>query len=159
MRGESMTRDIGDRGSVKDSAAGGRGGVPLWVGIVVIVGAFLMALGGVIALVKPGMMLAPHDAITEGVVVYAGYLVARNLAVALFLLIALALRARGQLSLMVLLAGCIQLFDAVLDLKEGRWTLVPGVSILGLVFLLAAARLSGFAFWKAGAWRGSVEGE
>ncbi len=154
-----MMREIDNREPVSDSAAGSRSAIPVWVGAVVIIGAFLMAVGGIVALVNPGMMLGPREGITAGVVVYAGYLVARNLAVALFLTIALVLRARGQLSVLVLLAGCIQLFDAALDLKEGRWALVPGVSILGLVLLFAAARVSGFPFWKVGAWRGLRERE
>ena len=50
------------------------------------------------------------------------------------------------------LTAFIQLADAILDAVEGRWPIVPGVIILGVLFFLAAARLSGHPFWKAEAW-------
>ena len=47
---------------------------PRWVYVVVLIGALLMALGGVIALVNPAMLVSPHDQINGAVHVYAGYL-------------------------------------------------------------------------------------
>jgi hypothetical protein len=35
---------------------------------------------------------------------------------------------------------------------EGRWIIVPGVVVFGLLFLLASARLCGHPFWRREAW-------
>ena len=70
--------------------------IPWWVGAVVVLGAALMAMGAVIALVHPAMLVSPGDEINSAAHIYAGYLVSRNLIVAVFLLLALGLRARGM---------------------------------------------------------------
>jgi hypothetical protein len=48
--------------------------------------------------------------------------------------------------------GLIQLLDVCMDVAEGRWSIVPGILVFGIVFLVGAARLCGFPFWKAEAW-------
>jgi hypothetical protein len=111
---------------------------PAWLYVSVTIGAILMGLGGVIALVKPGLLLGPGDTISSGVQVYAGYLVSRNLALAAMLLALLYLRERRMLQGMMLLTAVIQVLDAVLDAVEGRWPIVPGVLVFGVVFLLGA---------------------
>ncbi len=126
--------------------------IPLWVRVFVIVGSLLMALGGVIALVKPSMLMSPHDEITNGVKIYAGYVVARNLALGLFLPILLILRARRALGSMMVLVGFIQILDVIMDCIEGRWAIVPGILVLGILYLIAAARISGAPFWRRQSW-------
>src|SRR5664279_780262 len=64
--------------------------IPTWVSLVVLVGALLTAIGAVIALVNPAMLAAPHIEINGAVHIYAGYLAARNFALA-FMLVALLL--------------------------------------------------------------------
>jgi hypothetical protein len=127
----------------------------LWLGAVVILGAVLTAAGAVIALVHPIMLVSPHDEINGAVRIYAGYLVARNLAIAILLLGLLIVGARRALGNLMVLVGFIQLFDACMDVAEGRWTVAPGVLVFGLIFLFAAARLcDGIPFWKLDAWKG-----
>ena len=128
--------------------------IPWWVFAVIMLGAVLMASGAVIALVHPAMLVAPGDEITGAVRIYAGYLVPRNLTIAIFLLLALGLRARGMLSTLVLLTAWIQILDAGMDAFEGRWMVVPGVVVLGALFFFASVRLSGYPFWRVEAWRG-----
>ena len=127
--------------------------IPWWVTVIVVLGALLMAMGAVIALVHPAMLVSPGDEINGAVRIYAGYLFSRNLAVAVLLLLALGLRARGMLNTLVLLTAWIQIFDAGVDAWEGRWVIVPGVLVLGGMFLAASARLSGAPFWRGEAWR------
>lgn len=128
--------------------------IPFWLGAVVVLGALLTAMGAVIALVRPIMLVSPHDEINGAVRIYAGYLVARNLAIALLLLALLFVGARRALGNLMVLVGFIQLFDACMDVAEGRWTIAPGVLVFGLIFLFAAVRLcDGFPFWKLEAWR------
>jgi hypothetical protein len=130
-----------------------KGENPRWVTAVVLLGAVLMAVGAVIALVHPAMLVLPGDEINGAARIYAGYLVSRNLTIATFLLLALVLRARGMLNTLVLLVAWIQILDASVDGWEGRWMIVPGILVLAGMFLAAAVRLSGYPFWKAEAWR------
>ena len=113
-----------------------------------------MGTGAVLAFVHPAMLVSPHDEINSAVHVYAGYLTARNGVLAIMLVALLALRARRALGNLMVIVALIQFLDAIMDLLEGRWTLVPGVLVFGLVYLIAAARLSGYPFWRSEAWPG-----
>jgi len=135
-------------GSVVDKTAA----IPLWVRVFVVAGGLLMALGGVIALANPSMLMAPHDEITNGVKIYAGYVAARNLVLGLFLPLLLALRARRALGSMMVLVGLIQILDLIMDCVENRWAIVPGVLVLGILYLIGAARVAGAPFWRRESW-------
>lgn len=127
--------------------------LPWWLSTIVILGALLMATGGVIALVHPGMLASPKDQITGTVQVYAGYLVSRNLALAFLLVVMLGIRASQPVCVLVLLTALIQLLDAGMDCLEGRWTLVPGVLVFAVAYFFCASWLSGHALWKIDTWR------
>jgi hypothetical protein len=127
--------------------------MPWWVWAIVLVGALLLGAGGFIALVHPAMFASPQDEINGAVRIYAGYVAARDLGLAIMLIAALSLRAKGALNMMMLLIALIQILDALIDLQEGRYLIVPGVLVLGLLFFAGAARLSGYPFWKVGAWK------
>ena len=126
--------------------------IPWWTIAVVVIAALLLAVGGIIALVHPAMLVSPHDEINSAAHIYAGYLASRNLVLAALLFVTLFARAKAALSNLTVLTGFIQLTDAAMDCAEGRWPIVPGVIVLGAVLLLAAARLSGSPFWKRSAW-------
>jgi hypothetical protein len=127
--------------------------IALWLSLVVIMGAFLMATGAIVALVHPAMLVSPGDEINGAVRILAGYMVSRNLVLAFMLLALLVLGARRALGNLMVLVGAIQILDACIDAAEGRWAIVPGVVVFGLVFLVGAAVLSGgFPFWKRRAW-------
>ena len=70
---------------------------PLWVQIVVIVGAVLLSAGAFISLLHPILLVSPHDEINSAVRVYAAYTFSRDLGLA-FMLIAALLCAPAQLS-------------------------------------------------------------
>lgn len=127
--------------------------VPIWIGIVAVLGAILTAAGAVIALVNPAMLVSPHDAINNAVHVYAGYLFSRNLVIAVMLVALLIFGARRALSQLLVLVGLIQLADAFVDVVEARWAVASGVLILGILFLVAATRLASTPFWRTKAWR------
>jgi uncharacterized membrane protein len=63
-----------------------------------------------------------------------------------------ALPTHGHSKYLILLTAFIQLLDAAVDCMEGRWIIVPGVLIFGLLFFFASARLSGHPFWRKEAW-------
>lgn len=121
---------------------------PWWLQTIVLVGALLMGAGSLIALLNPAMLVSTHDEINVAVHIYAGYLFSRNTALAILLVASMLLRSKGTLNTLILLTAFIQLLDAAVDCKEGRWVIVPGVVVFGLLFLLASARLSGHPFWR-----------
>ncbi len=127
--------------------------LPRWLRTIVVLGALLMATGALIALFHPVLLVSPHDEINGAVHIYAGYLFSRNLALAIMLLAAMGIRARGTLNALMLLTAFIQVLDAGIDCVEGRWVIVPGVVLIGLMFFVGSARLSGYPFWRMEAWR------
>lgn len=124
---------------------------PKWIALIVIPGALLLAAGAIIALVNPAMLASGE--INGAVHVYAGYLVARNLAIALLLIVTLSIGARRPLGTLMVLTAIIQVLDAVMDGVEGRWSLIPVVLAFAVAFLFGAARTTGYPFWKLAAWR------
>jgi hypothetical protein len=119
----------------------------------VFLGALRMITGALLALLHPALLVSPHDEINAAVDIYAGYLASRNLGLAIMLLAAMSLRAKGTLNTLMLLSAFIQLLDAGIDCVEGRWVIVPGVVLIGLLFFVGSARLSGYPFWRMEAWR------
>ena len=135
------------------SPSDGNAAFPRWVQAIVILGALLMLMGALIAVFRPVMLVSPGEEINAAVRVYAGYLFSRNLALAVMLLLALILRARGTLYALILLTSFVQLLDTGMDIAEGRWPLVPGVAIFAVLFFVAAAKVSGQPFWNPAAWK------
>jgi hypothetical protein len=121
--------------------------------LIAALGALLLISGALIALFHPAMLVSPHDEISGAVHIYAGYLASRNLALAVMLLAALALGAKRLLNNLLLLLSLIQLFDAAIDVVEGRWSVASGVLVLAILFFAASGSLSGYPFWKTHAWK------
>lgn len=126
--------------------------IPLWVSIVVILGVLLTATGAVISKVNP-TLLTNGSPITEAARVYADYMFARNLPLAVMLLFLLAVRARRMLAGFMVLTALIQLVDVINDLSRGVFVLVPGLLVFAIVFLIGAWQLFGQVFWHVDAWR------
>lgn len=124
---------------------------PLWVFIVVILGALLTITGAVISKVDP-TLLTNGSPMTEAARVYADYLFARNLALAVMLLFLLVVKARRMLAGFMVLVAFIQIVDVGDDLARGALLLVPGLLLFAIVFLVGAWRLFGQAFWHVDAW-------
>jgi len=122
------------------------------VAIVVILGALLTATGAVISKVDP-TLLTNGSPMTDAARVYADYMFARNLSLALMLLLLLALRARRMLAGFMVLIALIQVVDVINDLARGDYVLVPGLLVFAIVFLFGAWRLFGQAIWHVDAWR------
>ena len=148
-----MAKWNGGKGSIATPGTQANQRIAWWLNAIVILGAALTAMGAIIALVHPAMLVSPHDEINGAVHIYAGYLAARNLALAFMLVALLLIGARRALGNLMVLVGLIQILDACMDVAEGRWAIAPGVSIFALVFLIGAARLSGFPFWRLAAWK------
>jgi hypothetical protein len=65
--------------------------LPWWLVGIVALGALLISAGALIALLHPAMLVSSQDPINGAVRVYAGYLVSRNLALAIMLFITLGI--------------------------------------------------------------------
>ncbi len=126
---------------------------PWWINVIVVLGALLMATGGFMALLQPSRLVSPLDEINGAVHIYAGYFASRALVLSVMLVAALLFRAKGLLNSLMLLTAFVQLMDLGVDWHEGRWSVVPGVVVVGVLFFVGAWRLSGYPFWKAEAWR------
>ncbi len=126
--------------------------IPWWLRIMVILGALLLAIGAALALFNPVMLVSPDDEINSSVHIYAGYFAVRNAALAIMLVALLCLGARQALSNIMVLTALIQLLDICMDIHEQRWSLIPGVLLYAVLFLIGAARLSGHPFWKFKSW-------
>jgi hypothetical protein len=91
---------------------------------------------------------------TDSARIYASYMFARDLALAVMLLLLLVVRARRMLAGFMVLTALIQFVDIVDDLFRGAFLLLlPVVFVFAIVFLLAAGRLFGRAIWHVDAWR------
>lgn len=130
--------------------------IPWWVTLVVLLGAALLTAGAIISKLAP-TMLTNGNAMTGAARVYADYLFARNLPLALMLLFLLALRSRHMLAGFMVLIALIQLLDAANDLLRGDVLLIPGVLLFALAFWSGAARLFGQAPWHRAVWREAAE--
>ncbi len=101
--------------------------IPLWVSIVVIIGALLTTTGAVISKVDP-TILTNNSPMTDAARVYADNMFARNLPLAVMLLLLLALRARRMLAGFMVLIAFIQIVDVINDLARVRHR-IPGWSL------------------------------
>lgn len=126
--------------------------IPLWVSIIVILGALLSITGAVVSKVDPAF-LTNGSPTTEAVKVYADYMFARSLSLTVMLLFLLAVRARRMLAGFMVLIAIIQIIDIGDDLARGAFLLVPGLLVFAVVFLIGAWRLFGQAVWRIDTWR------
>src|SRR5215469_7470876 len=82
--------------------------IPLWISIIVILGALLTVEGAIISKVDP-TLLTNGSPMTDAARVYADYTFARNLPLAIMLLFLLAVKARHMLAGFMVLTAFIQL--------------------------------------------------
>lgn len=117
--------------------AAARGAVPLFVVLVTGVSVVLLGAGAVLALVAPGLLAGGGQALGRSRV-FEDYTASRDGALAVFLLVPLLRRSTAVLRWTLLLVVCVQILDAVLDVSEGRWSIVPvAIAVAGACFLSA----------------------
>lgn len=126
--------------------------IPIWVTVVVILGALLTLVGAIVSKVDP-TLLTNNSPMTEAARVYADYTFARDLAVAVMLLFLLFIRARRMLAGFMVLVALIQVIDILDDLAGGLFVLIPGLLVFAVVFLLGAWALFGRPIWQVENWR------
>ncbi len=119
---------------------------PWWVTAIVVLGALLTAVGGLLAIYPAG------EHLTAAGRNYADYLVTRNVAMAVMLLLMRALRVRAALTALMILTALIQVMDAVTASFTGRLELVPVDLVFAVAFMIGAAHLSTRPLWRATSW-------
>ena len=126
--------------------------IPLWISIVVVLGALLTAAGAIISKVDP-TLLTNGSPMTDAARVYADYMFARNLPLAVMLLFLLLVKARHMLAGFMVLTAFIQIVDVINEVARGAFLLIPGLLIFAALFLIGAWQLFGQAIWHIDAWR------
>jgi len=115
------------------------------IGAVVVLGALVTGLTGVLSLVAPATFLAltghRGEPVTAGVRVFAAYAGARELAIAVALVVLLALRSRRVLPGLMMVTAGANAVDVVGAVAAGRWVQLPGAVVVALVFLATAVWL------------------
>jgi hypothetical protein len=116
--------------------------IPIAVGTIVILGALFNAAVGALSLFSPTGFLAlvgeRSQDLTPGVMVFAGYAAARELAIAAALLVLLAVRATPALVGVLVFAALANVFDTAGALLAGRWVQLPGAVIFSVAYASAA---------------------
>ncbi|HEY7341896.1 MAG TPA: hypothetical protein VH591_13520 [Ktedonobacterales bacterium] len=128
--------------------------IPLWIAIVVFIGAVLLLVGALVSKVDP-TLLTNNSPMTDAARVYADYTFARDLALAVMLLFLLFVRARRMLAGFMVLVTLIQVIDILDDLARGTFVLIPGLLIFAILFLIGAWQLFGRPLWQMTTWRDS----
>jgi hypothetical protein len=124
-----------------------------WVVVVVVCCAILLAAGAAIAAVRPALLGTAADPVTATERVFADYVVARNGALALLLVLLLGVRAVHGLVIALLLVALIQIGDAILDSAQGRLDILPVAAAIAIACIAAAVRHSPKPLWQLSTWR------
>jgi hypothetical protein len=113
---------------------------------VVVVGALLNAVVGVLSLFAPQLFLSSVGLagaeVTAAARLFADYTAARDLAIAGVLLGLLARRSTGGLPSVLVLVGAANVIDALVGVASQRWAQVPGSLVFAAAYLATAAWLA-----------------
>lgn len=132
-------------GNLSARANGGSVSVARLVDIVVVLGALLTAAAGLASIFAPQVFLAAvgvsSEPINAGTEIFARYTGARDVALAVMLLILVAVRSRRVLAALVVATALANALDCALDLVAQRWPAAPGPFLFAILYLAAAAWL------------------
>lgn len=114
-------------------------------GVIVLAGALVNATVGVLSLLAPSQFLAfvgqSSQELTPAASVFAAYAGARELGVAIALLVLLAMRRVPLLAGALTVAALANLVDAALAVAAQRWVQLPGALAFTLAYAIAAVWL------------------
>src|SRR5690242_8178846 len=115
--------------------------VPVAVAVVVIAGAILTLVGGLVAGLRPGLLLPPGTALTRGVDLYAARMAARNLALGVAVVGLLVARAVRPLAAVLGVVVLVEIGDTVSAVAAGSWAEGAGAVAVAVACGWAARRL------------------
>ncbi len=150
--GPSVVRQESDRATPTTAsrnssvqANGGSVSVARLVDIVVVLGALLMGAAGLTSIFAPQVFLiavgVSGEPINAGTEIFARYTGARDVALAVMLLILLAVRSRRVLAGLVVATALANALDCALDLVAQRWPAALGPFLFAILYLAAAVWL------------------
>lgn len=113
--------------------------IPVWIIGFGVLASLLLATGAGISLFAP-QLLAPGAEINVLAHIYAGYTFSRDLSLFVVFSIALIRRLRATLSIAMGMFSLMNFFDAVMDIAESRYAIVPIALVFSLLAALAFAR-------------------
>lgn len=122
-----------------------------WVSTIVIVSAGLLLTGAVLSKTAPTLM-THGDPVTNASRIYADYFFARNVPLAMGLLLLLGLRRPQMLAGLLILTSFVQALDVINVLTRSEYVLVPGLLLLCAAMLVAAQKLLSQSMWRSDAW-------
>lgn len=145
VRQETNTTSATGSGKSLVQANGGSVSVARLVDIVVILGALLIGAAGLASIFAPQVVLTAVGVsgvpINAGTEIFARYTGARDVALAVMLLILVAARSRRVLAGLVVATALANALDCVFDLVAQRWPAAPGPFSFAVLYLAAAAWL------------------
>lgn len=109
-----------------------RRAVPVAVAVVVTGGALLTLIGGLVAALRPGLLLPPGTALTPGVDLYAARMAARNLALGVALAGLLVARAVRPLAAVLGVVVLVEIGDAVSAVASRAWPEAAGAVVVAV---------------------------
>src|SRR5215468_162111 len=145
VRHESDPTATTRSGNSLAQANGGSVSVARLVDIVVVLGAVLMGAAGLASIFAPQVFLSAVGVggvpINAGTEIFASYTGARDLALAVMLVILVAVRSRRVLAGLVVATALANALDCALDLVAQRWPAAPGPFLLAVLYLAVAVWL------------------
>lgn len=114
---------------------------PLWLYVVVVIGALGVLSLAYAALFSPATLLASGQQMTAAVRVWARYAAVYNLALGAALLVPLAIRAWRVLAGTLIQAAFAEALLGIVGIVDHRWEQIAADIVLIVAFLLCARRL------------------
>lgn len=114
---------------------------PLWLYVVVIIGALGVLSLGYSAVFSPATMLTSGQHLSGGTRTWAHYTAPYDIALGAALLVSLAIRAWRVLAGTLLQAAFAEILLAIVGIAAHRWSQVAADVVLTVAFLLCARRL------------------
>jgi len=149
--GTDVVRQQGDTtgttgsGNSHAQATGESVSVARLVDIVVVLVAVLMGAAGLASIFAPQVLLIAVGVngvpINAGTEIFARYTGARDVALAVMLLILVAVRSRRVLAGLMVATALANALDCASDLVAQRWPAAPGPFVVAVLYLAAAAWL------------------
>jgi hypothetical protein len=127
--------------------------LPLWLTVIVILGALGVISLAFGALFFPKTLLASGQQMNAAARVWARYAAAYSAALSISMVVLLAVRARWLLAGVLVQAAFAELLLAVVGVTDRRWDQIGADIVLAVAFIACASHLFGGPAWRPGAWR------
>lgn len=137
-QGPASPRPLGVTAGSRASAAGGQ---PLWLYLVVIIGALGVLSLAYSALFSPATMLTSGQQLSDSARTWAHYSAPYIIALGAALLVPLAIRAWRVLTGILVQAAFAEVMLGIVGIATHRWDQVAADVVLIVAFLLCARRL------------------